>query len=127
MTPRFITPRSAAQGLGSAGHGTRHWWAQRASAAALVPLTLWLVVALAGGAAGTHTALVLWLATPLNAVLMILLVIAAFHHAALGLQVMAEDYIHSRARFVVIGCIQLACIAGGAAGATAVLLIALAG
>ncbi len=127
MTLRFVTPRSAAHGLGSAGHGVSHWWAQRVSAAALVPLTLWLVAALSGGAAGTHTALALWLGAPLNAVLMILLVIAAFHHAALGLQVVAEDYIHSRARFVVIGFIQLACIAGGAAGATAVLLIALAG
>ena len=60
------------------------------------------------------------------AFVLILLLIAAFHHAALGLQTIAEDYIHSRARFAVIAIIQLACAAGGVAGIAATLLIALA-
>lgn len=125
MSARHLSPASLARGLGAAGHGAGHWWAQRVSAVALVPLTLWFAVALAGGAAADHTALTEWLTPPLNAVLMVLLVIAAFHHAALGLQTVAEDYVHTRSRFAVIALIQLACVAGGAAGVIAVLLIAL--
>lgn len=92
---------------------------------ALVPLTLWLVWALADGSATNYVALTFWLGAPVNAILMILWLIAAFHHAALGLQVIAADDIYSRARFAVIACLQLACIAGGATGILATLVIAL--
>lgn len=125
MTRPPVTPYSAAHGLGSAGHGASHWWAQRVSAIALVPLVLWLVLALAGGSATDHLALTIWLGAPVNSILMILLLIVAFHHAAIGLQVITEDYIHSRARFAVIAPLQLACIAGGAAGMVATLLTAI--
>lgn len=125
MTSRTISSFARARGLGAAGQGTGHWWAQRVSAVALVPLSLWLAVALAGGAAADHATLMVWLAAPLNSVLMILLLIAGFHHAALGLQVLAEDYIHSGARFAAVAVIQLVCIAGAAAGMVAVLRIAL--
>lgn len=127
MKARHITPYSAARGLGAAGQGAGAWRAQRVSAVALLPLTLWFVVALASGVAADHVAFMAWLSAPVNAILMILLLIAAFHHAALGLQVVAEDYIHSRLRFVAIGAIQLACITGAVAGIAAVLRIALAG
>jgi succinate dehydrogenase / fumarate reductase membrane anchor subunit len=125
MSSRHISPYSAAHGLGPAGHAARHWWAQRVSAIALVPLVLWLMWALASGAAADHAALSDWLKSPINAILMILLLIAAFHHAALGLQTIAEDYIHSRARFAVIAGLQLSCAAGGATGIVATLLIAI--
>lgn len=125
MTLPRVTPYSAAHGLGAAGHAASHWWAQRVSAIALVPLVLWLVWALASGAATDHAALSAWLKSPINTILMILLQIAAFHHAALGLQTIAEDYIHSRARFAVIAVVLLACAAGGAAGIVATLLIAI--
>ncbi|SDY91406.1 succinate dehydrogenase / fumarate reductase membrane anchor subunit [Citreimonas salinaria] len=74
-----------------------------------------------------HTALTIWLGAPVNAILMVLLLIAAFHHTALGLQVIAEDYIHSRSRFIVVAFVQLACVTGGAAGILATLLIAIIG
>lgn len=125
MTKSRVTAYSAAHRLGAAGHGARHWWAQRASAIALVPLGPWLVWALASAAALDYAAMTAWLKVPFNAILLILLLIAAFHHAALGLQTIAEDYIHSRARFAVIAIIQLACAAGGVAGIAATLLIAL--
>ncbi|WP_412051812.1 succinate dehydrogenase, hydrophobic membrane anchor protein [Hoeflea sp. Naph1] len=125
MMVRRITPSNLARGLGAAGHGVGHWAAQRTSAIALVPLALWLVVALRSGAAADHAALTIWLGSPLNAMLMVLLLIAAFYHAALGLRVVAEDYIHSRARFLAVVLIQLACIAGATVGVVAVLLIAL--
>jgi len=127
MTLRFVTPRSAAQALGPAGHGTHHWWAQRVSAIVLVPLVLWLVLALAGGSATDLIALTIWLGTPVNTVLMILLLIFVFHHTALGLWVIVEDYMHSRARFAAIALIQLACAAGGSAGIVATLMIAMGG
>jgi len=125
MTLPRVTSNSAAHGLGAAGHAANHWWVQRVSAIALVPLVLWLVWALAGGAATDYAALSAWLRAPINTILMILLLIAAFHHAALGLQVIAEDYIHTRARFAVIAFVQLSCAAGGAAGIVAALLIAI--
>lgn len=125
MMPRFISPRSTAHTLGPAGHGTRHWWAQRVSAIALVPLVLWLVLAVIGGSATDHTAMTIWLGAPANTILMILLLISAFHHAALGLQVIVEDYVHSRARFAVLALVQLACAAGGLAGIVATLMIAM--
>lgn len=112
-----------ARGLGAAGHGAAHWRAQRISALALVALVPWLAVSLAGGRGEDHAALTAWLSSPLDAGLMILLLIAAFHHAALGLQVVVEDYVHSRARFAVIAVIQLAAIAAAVAGIMAVLLI----
>ncbi|MEG4641674.1 MULTISPECIES: succinate dehydrogenase, hydrophobic membrane anchor protein [Paracoccus] len=125
MTIRHIPPFARARGLGAAGHGTAHWWAQRVSAAGLVPLVLWFALALAGGAAADHAKLVAWLAAPLNSGLMILLLMAGFHHAALGLQVLAEDYIHSGARFVAVAAIQLACFAGAVFGIASVLRVAL--
>ena len=124
MTIRHIPPFARARGLGAAGHGTAHWWAQRISVAGLVPLVLWFALALAGGAAADHAKLVAWLAAPLNSGLMILLLMAGFHHAALGLQVLAEDYIHSGARFVVMAAIQPACFAGAVIGIASVLRIA---
>lgn len=127
MTARRGTPHSTAHGLGAAGHGAGHWWAQRVSAMALVPLLLWLVWSLAGGSATDYMALTFWLGAPVNTILMILLLIAAFHHAALGLQVIAEDYIHSRSRFAAIAFVQLTCAAGGAAGIVATLVIAMSG
>lgn len=124
MTSHRVTPYSAVHGRGAAGHAAHHWWAQRVSAIALVPLVLWLAWALANGAATDYAALTVWLKAPLNTILMILLLIAAFHHAALGLKTIAEDYIHSRARFAVIAIVQLACAAGGAVGIVASIVIA---
>lgn len=125
MTAPHLTPYSAAHGLGAAGHSSRHWWAQRVSAIALVPLLLWLIWALAGGAASDYASLSGWLKAPINTILMILLLIAAFHHAALGLQVIIEDYMHSRARFLILALVQIACVAGGVAGVIATLVIAI--
>jgi succinate dehydrogenase / fumarate reductase membrane anchor subunit len=81
-------------GHGSAKEGTEHWWSQRVTAVALVPLALWFVVALAGMDSFDHADVVAWLARPLNAVLMILLLITLLQHSMLGLQVVVEDYVH---------------------------------
>lgn len=82
------------RGLGSAKSGTGHWWSQRLSAIALVPLTLWFVAAVATRAGAGHAEVAAWLSSPWNACLMILLVVATFYHAWLGMQVVIEDYVH---------------------------------
>lgn len=83
--------------LGSAKDGTHHWWAQRLSAIALTLLTIWFVVSLIALNGAEHATVAGWLGQPLNAGLAILLVIATFYHAYLGLQVVIEDYVHGKA------------------------------
>jgi succinate dehydrogenase / fumarate reductase membrane anchor subunit len=85
------------RGLGAAKSGTGHWWAQRLTAIALVPLTLWFVYAALHLAGLPRAAVVHWAGNPVNAALLAALVIATFHHAQLGLQVVVEDYIHHEA------------------------------
>ena len=90
-------PLGRVRGLGSAKAGSHHWWLQRATAIALIPLTLWFVYSALTLAAGDHASSVQWITEPANAILMILLVLATFHHLQLGLQVVIEDYIHHEA------------------------------
>ncbi|MEQ8442483.1 MAG: succinate dehydrogenase, hydrophobic membrane anchor protein [Alphaproteobacteria bacterium] len=92
------SPLGKVRGLGSAKEGTHHWWAQRVTAIALLPLTLWFVFALAGNAGADHAAMTQWLAHPFNAVAMLLLVAATFHHLQLGVQVVIEDYVHDEGK-----------------------------
>jgi len=89
------SPLGRAIGLGSAKHGADHWWAQRVSAVALILLGLWFAASLIAHAGADHGAVVAWLRNPITAILMLLLVATTFYHAALGLQVVIEDYVHS--------------------------------
>jgi len=86
------------RGLGSAKEGVTHWWAQRTTALALVPLSLWFAASVIGLAGADYTAVVAWFKSPFNATLMILLIGATFYHAVLGLQVVLEDYVHHEGR-----------------------------
>lgn len=113
-------------GLGSARTGASHWWLQRATAVALIPLLVWFLAALVSHARAGHAELVVWLARPVTAVLMILLLVTMFHHLRLGLQVVAEDYVHAdRVRFAVVAAIHGICYALMTAGIFVVLLLAL--
>lgn len=98
-----MTPLARARGLGSAHHGYAHWAAQRLTAVAAVPLTIWLVYSVVRLQGADHEIFTAWLAQPFNALAMIFLVVAAFYHAALGLQVVIEDYVHC-------GCVKTASI-----------------
>ena len=89
------TPVARARGLGSAKDGLHHWWVQRVSAVALIPLTIWFVASIVGLAGADHAAVAAWIGNPVVAVLMVLLVVAALYHAQLGMQVVYEDYIHT--------------------------------
>ena len=126
-TDRLRSPLGRALGLGSAKEGVEHWWLQRVTAVALVPLVLWFVAALVRHLGADHAAAVAWLRSPLSAVAMILLVLATFVHMALGLQVVIEDYVHHEAtKLASLILVRLACWALGAAALFAVLRIAFA-
>ncbi len=86
-----------ARGLGSAKEGVAHWWAQRVTGVALVPLSLWFVYAAVSLAGADLNAFRAWAAEIGNATLMILFTVALFHHAQLGVQVVIEDYVHNEA------------------------------
>mgnify|MGYP001224195897 CR=1 FL=1 len=90
------SPLARVRHLGSAKDGTNHWWVQRLTALALVPLTLWFVISIIGLLGADHRAMVDWVSNPLTASLLILLLVATFYHAVLGLQVVIEDYVHDR-------------------------------
>lgn len=83
------------RGLGAGHGGTHHWWVQRLTAIALVPLALWFVFVVLHLAGEPRSYVAHWAANPINAALLAALVIAAFHHAQLGLQVVVEDYVHA--------------------------------
>ncbi|PSO22702.1 succinate dehydrogenase, hydrophobic membrane anchor protein [Bradyrhizobium sp. MOS002] len=123
----FRSPLARALGLGSAKSGAQHWWAQRVSAIALVPLCLWFVVSIVTHAGSDYAVFAAWIRTPLAASCMILLLVALFHHSALGLQVVIEDYVHSGVRFVVIILVRFGCYGLTVIGIVATLLIAFSG
>ena len=114
MNQRLENPLARVRGLGSAKDGTEHWWVQRLTAIALVPLTVWFVASLIAHSGADHATVAAWLGQPLPALLMILFCATAFWHLKLGLQVVIEDYVHGEAAKITLlvlnsfGCIQLA-------------------
>jgi succinate dehydrogenase / fumarate reductase membrane anchor subunit len=91
------SPLGRVRGLGSAKEGVNHWWAQRLTALALIPLTVWFVISLLTVLGGDYAVVRAWVGSPVVAGLLILLIAATFYHAYLGLQVVIEDYVHSEA------------------------------
>ena len=89
------TPLGKAIGLGSAQSGAHHWWMQRVTAVALIPLALWFVWSLMSLLGADQATVQQWISQPLNAALLMALVIAMFYHVQLGLQVVIEDYVHT--------------------------------
>lgn len=87
------TPLARARGLGAAGHGVEHWKSLRITAIANVPLVLWFVYSVVSMHDAPYAEFITWLESPVNAILMILLIISVFYHAVLGAQEVVEDYI----------------------------------
>lgn len=90
----ILSPLAKARGAGSAHHGSGHWMHQRITAVGNIPLMLWLVWSVVHLPSASYQDVSLWLAQPVNAILMILAVLSMFYHAVLGLQVVIEDYVH---------------------------------
>ena len=122
------SPLGRVLGLGSAKEGVEHWWRQRITAIALVPLVLWFVIAVIHHVGADRAAMVAWMREPIPAMAMILLIVATFYHAALGLQVVIEDYIHGEAmRLGALIVMRLLCVLFVVRGILAVLTLAFAG
>jgi succinate dehydrogenase / fumarate reductase membrane anchor subunit len=116
------------RGLGSAKEGVAHWWAQRVSALLLIPLVIWFVAALVYHTGTDHAGVSLWLGAPVTYGAMLVLLGALFWHAALGLQVVIEDYIAGEAlKIASILLTKAACLGLFVAGFVALTVIAFAG
>jgi succinate dehydrogenase / fumarate reductase membrane anchor subunit len=124
----YRTPLSRARGLGAAKHGVGVWIAERVSAIALVPLTLWGVFAVLRLAAGDYDFAVRWISEPLNATLMALTLGLSFWHMHGGLRVVIEDYIHVTLNKVALLVLNfLVCGLVGALAVFSILKVALGG
>jgi succinate dehydrogenase / fumarate reductase membrane anchor subunit len=89
------SPLGRVLGLGSAKDGTAHWWAQRVTAVALIPLTLWFMISLLALPALDYDTVRAWLSVHFSGFLAALLVAVLTHHSYLGTSVVVEDYVHS--------------------------------
>lgn len=108
------TPLKRVEGLGSAHHGVHHWIMLRSTAVALIPLSVWFVVNLIILSKSDFAQLLQFFKSPVNALLMALLVVFSFYHAALGLREVVEDYVHRKfKKSVTILFINLALLALG--------------
>ena len=117
-----------ARGLGSAKEGVQHWWMQRLTGLALIPLGLWFVASLIAHLGLDRAAAAAWLRQPVVLGLTALLIVAVFHHAQLGLQVVIEDYVgHEAARLVALILVKAAAIVLATAALVALLTIAIGG
>lgn len=92
----LISPLNRVLGLGAAKGGTEHWWVQRLTAIALVPLGLWFGVLLARVDLLSHDAVVASVQQPLTGVLLVLTVLTMVYHSYLGVQVVIEDYVAAK-------------------------------
>ena len=89
----YRTPLSRVCGLGSAKSGTSHWWMQRVTAVALIPLSFWLINFLGLSLTSPYQQTLAWLASPVNTACIVAWIMLTYYHAALGLQVVIEDYV----------------------------------
>lgn len=119
------SPLSQARGLGSAKDGVGHWWAQRLTAVALVPLSLWFVFSIARYHVADYPTMLAWLHNPFVSITLVLYFIALFYHSALGVQVIVEDYVGTEwLRIATLLLVKFAHFAVGAAAVFAVLKVA---
>jgi succinate dehydrogenase / fumarate reductase membrane anchor subunit len=100
--PSISTPLKRARGLGAAHDGTHHFWVQRLTALALIPLSIWFIAGLATRIVGHDVSAVqAWLHHPIPALVTAALVISLFWHAKLGIQTIIEDYVHCEGKKIV--------------------------
>jgi succinate dehydrogenase / fumarate reductase, membrane anchor subunit len=119
------SPLGKVLGAGSAKQGVHHWWMQRLTSVALVPLSIWFVVSLLSLPSFDHATVVAWMGQSWTALLLILFVVVASWHSQLGVRVVVEDYVHGAgARTVTLVSVMFAHTLIGAAGVFAVLRVA---
>ena len=121
------SPLGKVLGAGSARDGTAHWWAQRVSAVALIPLTLWFFLSLLLLPTLDYATVRTWLSVPLSALLAVLLVAVTAYHSYLGTNVVVEDYVHAHAaKLFLVVLLRFLYVLCAGAGIFAILRIAFA-
>ncbi|MCW5731170.1 MAG: succinate dehydrogenase, hydrophobic membrane anchor protein [Alphaproteobacteria bacterium] len=124
----YRSPLARVRGLGAAKSGVEHWWLQRASAIALLPLVVVFTAFAISLTGASHAEVAAFLGRPLPAGITILLVIAAFWHLKLGGQVIIEDYVsHEGVKLACVLALTFATVAVGLACILAVLRLVVAG
>src|SRR5690349_20390644 len=121
------TPLARARGLGSARDGLHHWWAQRLTAIALIPLVVWFAISLVMLSGADYDIARAWIGSPLVMVLLILTISIGLHHGQLGMQVVIEDYTDGAVRVVMIVLTKFLAALFGLGAIVAVLRIGLGG
>jgi len=112
------------RGLGTAKEGVDHWWGQRLSSLALIPLTLWFTGSIAVMTGAGYETVAAWIASPIVAGLLILLIVAVFYHTYLGVQVVIEDYVHHEGlKIAGLLAVKAGCILLALAGVLSVLIL----
>ena len=120
------SPLGRARGLGSARAGSKHWWAQRLTSLALVPLTLWFIWSVLHLAGASQVDIADWLSNPIRLALLLALIAATFHHLQLGLQVVIEDYVpHEGVKLASVLAVKGLCILLGLVCAISALTLGL--
>lgn len=119
------SPLGRVLGLGAAKEGVHHWWTQRLTSVALVPLTIWFVVSLLALPALDHVTVCAWMRQSWTALLLIIFVVVATWHSQLGVRVVIEDYVHAAAaRTLTLVLVTFVHALLAAAGVFAVLRVA---
>jgi succinate dehydrogenase / fumarate reductase membrane anchor subunit len=121
------SPLGSVAGLGSAKNGVHHWWLQRLTSIALVPLAVWFAVSILSLPALDRITVIQWMAQSWTAVLLILLVLVAAWHSQLGVQVVVEDYVHGGMKTVTLVIFSFLHVLVAVAGVFAVLKVAFGG
>ena len=128
MNSDLRTPLARARGLGSAREGVHHWWAQRLTAIALIPLVVWFAISLVMMSGADYGAVRAWIGSPMVMVLLILTIAVGLHHGQLGLQVVIEDYVHGDGfKLALIVAVRFIAIFFGLAAVVAILRIGFGG
>jgi succinate dehydrogenase / fumarate reductase, membrane anchor subunit len=121
------SPLGKVLGTGSAKEGVHHWWAQRLTSIALVPLTVWFAVSLLSLPSFDHVTVITWIAQSWTALLLVLFILVATWHSQLGLRVVFEDYVHGGSKTLALVLITFIHAVVAAAGIFAVLKVAFGG
>ncbi len=127
MPSNLRSPLGRVLGLGSAKEGVHHWWVQRLTSVALVPLAVWFTVSLLSLPSLDHTTVIAWMAQSWTSLLLILFVLIATWHSQLGLRVVVEDYVHGGAKTIVLVIVTFAHALIAVAGVFAILKVAFGG
>jgi succinate dehydrogenase / fumarate reductase, membrane anchor subunit len=128
MNSDLRTPLSRARGLGSAKQGVHHWWAQRITAVALIPLVVWFAISLIMMSGADYAVVRAWIGSPVVMVLLTLTIVIGLHHGQLGMQEVVEDYVHSEGmKLALIVLLRFIAVFFGLAAIVAILRIGFGG